>query len=70
MFLQASVLSQLCNDVLDIGSVRGEFGEIDRREAEGHWVAGRGGEGGAFAMRSLESRARRAEAGSDAEVYA
>ena len=55
----------LANDLLDIYSVRDE---IQKREAAGQWVAGKGGAGGSFPMRSEEERARRANAGSDAEV--
>ena len=57
----------LVNDLLDISSVRHE---IDKREAAGQWVAGKGGAGGSFPMRSEEERARRADAVSDAEVCA
>lgn len=57
----------LVNDLLDISSVRHE---IDKREQAGQWVAGKGGAGGSFPMRSEEERARRADAGSDAEVHA
>ena len=42
--------------------------EIDKREAAGQWVAGKGGAGGSFPMRSEEERARRADADSGAEV--
>lgn len=63
--LQAAILVSLVNDLLDISSVRHE---IDKREAAGQWVAGKGGAGGSFPMRSEEERAKRAEAGSDAEV--
>ena len=55
----------MVNDLLDISSVRHE---IDKREAAGQWVAGRGGAGGSFPMRSEEERVRRANADSDAEV--
>lgn len=65
--LQAAILVSLVNDLLDISSVRHE---IDKREAAGQWVAGKGGSGGSFPMRSEEERAKRAEAGSDAEVSA
>ena len=51
--------------LLDVRSVRRE---IDRREACGQWVSGSSGEGGAFAMRTPEEKARRAAAGSDNEV--
>ena len=51
--------------LLDVRSVRRE---VDRREACGQWVAGSSGEGGAFAMRTPEEKARRAAAGSDDEV--
>jgi hypothetical protein len=57
--LQASILSTLTGYLLDVRSVRQE---IDRREMCGQFVAGRKGEGGAFAMRSLEERAKRAAA--------
>ena len=53
------------NDLLDISSVRHE---IDKREAAGQWVAGKGGVGGSFPMRSADERARRADADSDPEV--
>lgn len=55
----------LLNDLLDISSVRHE---IDKRESAGQWVAGKGGAGGSFPMRSEEERARRTDADSDAEV--
>lgn len=42
--------------------VRSVRGEIDRREAAGQFVAGRGGGGGAHAMRTPEERARRQKA--------
>ena len=64
--MQAAILVSLVNDLLDISSVRHE---IDKREAAGQWVAGKGGAGGSFPMRSDEERAMRAEAGSDAEVH-
>ena len=51
--------------LLDVRSVRRE---VDRREACGQWVSGSSGEGGAFAMRTPEEKARRAAAGSDNEV--
>lgn len=51
--------------LLDVRSVRRE---VDRREACGQWVAGSSGEGGAFAMRTPEEKARRVAAGSDNEV--
>ena len=65
MYVQAAILLSLVNDLLDISSVRHE---IDKREAAGQWVAGRGGAGGSFPMRSEEERVRRANADSDAEV--
>lgn len=64
--MQAAILLSLVNDLLDISSVRHE---IDKREAAGQWVAGRGGAGGSFPMRSEEERVRRANADSDAEVH-
>lgn len=63
--VQAAILLSLVNDLLDISSVRHE---IDKREAAGQWVAGRGGAGGSFSMRSEEELARRAGVDSDAEV--
>ena len=63
--MQAAILVSLVNDLLDISSVRHE---IDKREAAGQWVAGKGGAGGSFPMRSEEERARRADADSGAEV--
>lgn len=39
--------------------VRSVRAEIDRREAAGQFVAGRGGAGGANPMRTLEERAKR-----------
>ena len=51
--------------LLEVRSVRRE---VDRREACGQWVSGSSGEGGAFAMRTPEEKARRAAAGSDDEV--
>ena len=58
--VQAAILAQLCDNILDLRTIRNE---IDRREAEGHWVAGHGGEGGIFPMRSPEERARRNDPG-------
>ncbi|KAL3131285.1 hypothetical protein ABBQ38_000578 [Trebouxia sp. C0009 RCD-2024] len=63
--VKAAILLSLVNDLLDISSVRHE---VDKREAAGQWVAGRGGAGGSFPMRSEEERARRAGADSDAEA--
>ena len=63
--MQAAILVSLVNDLLDISSMRHE---IDKREAAGQWVAGKGGAGGSFPMRSEEERARRADADSGAEV--
>ena len=54
--MQAAILAQLCDNLLDLRTIRNE---IERRETEGHWVAGYGGEGGIFPMRSPEERARR-----------
>lgn len=54
--MQAAILAQLCDNLLDLRTIRNE---IERRETEGHWVAGHGGEGGICPMRSLEERARR-----------
>lgn len=50
----------VCNDLLDTRPVRAE---IDRREAAGQVIAGRGGEGGAFPMRSVEERRKRSAPG-------
>ncbi|KAL0019631.1 hypothetical protein WJX77_005620 [Trebouxia sp. C0004] len=62
--IKAAILVSLVNDLLDISSVRHE---IDKREAAGQWVAGKGGAGGSFPMRSEEERARRADVDSAAE---
>ena len=59
-------MAALCNDLLDVGAVRAE---VDKREAEGHFIAGRGGEGGAFAMRSAEERAKRQAVGDQACIH-
>ncbi|KAK9838020.1 hypothetical protein WJX74_009849 [Apatococcus lobatus] len=53
---KAAILAQLCDNLLDLRTIRNE---IERRETEGHWVAGHGGEGGICPMRTLEERARR-----------
>jgi len=58
-------MASMAGYLLDVRSVRRE---IDRREACGQWVSGKMGEGGAFAMRTPEEKARRAAAGSDDEV--
>ena len=63
--MQAAIIAAMAGYLLDVRSVRRE---VDRREACGQWVAGSRGEGGAFAMRSPEEAARRADAGSDDEV--
>ena len=55
--MQAEILAALCNYLLDTHPIRRE---IDRREGEGQWVAGKGGEGGAFAMRTDEERTKSA----------
>lgn len=57
--VQAAILAALCNGLLDTRAVREE---IDRREAQGLWVAGAGGVNGAFPMRSRQTHARRAKA--------
>lgn len=54
--MQAAILAQLCDNLLDLRTIRNE---IERRETEGHWVAGRSGEGGICPMRTPEERARR-----------
>lgn len=59
-------MAALAGYLLDVRSIRRE---IDRREACRQWVAGSRGEGGAFAMRTPEETARRADAGSDDEVW-
>lgn len=64
-FVQAAIMASMAGYLLDVRSVRRE---IDRREACGQWVAGKMGEGGAFAMRTPEEKARIAAAGSDDEV--
>ena len=63
--MEAAIIAAMAGYLLDVRSVRRE---VDRREACGQWVAGNRGEGGAFAMRSAEEAARRADAGSDDEV--
>ena len=63
--VQAAIMASMAGYLLDVRSVRRE---IDRREACGQWVAGKMGEGGAFAMRTPEEKARIAAAGSDDEV--
>jgi hypothetical protein len=63
--VQAAVVASMAGYLLDVRSVRRE---IDRREACGQWVAGKLGEGGAFAMRTPEEKARIAAAGSNNEV--
>ena len=63
--LQGAIMDAMAGYLLDVRSVRRE---VDRREACGQWVAGSSGEGGAFAMRTPEEKARRAAAGSDDEV--
>jgi hypothetical protein len=55
--VQAQVLLSLANSMLEVKKVRKE---IDRREMHGQFVAGYRGEGGAYAMRTEEERARRA----------
>lgn len=57
--LQASIIESLCNDLLATNPVRQE---IVRREESGQLISGKGGEGGAYPMRTLEERKRRAEA--------
>lgn len=56
MLMQAAILAQLCDNLLDLRTIRNE---IERRETEGHWVAGHSGEGGICPMRTPEERARR-----------
>lgn len=57
--MQAAVLAALCDGLLGTHMVRGE---INAREERGMWAAGPGGVGGAFPMRSRESREKRAAA--------
>ena len=54
--MQAEILAVLCNDLLSTAPIRTE---IDKREADGHLISGRGGEGGAMPMRSREEREQR-----------
>ena len=56
----------LCNDLLDTRPVRAE---IDRRELAGQVISGRGGEGGAFAMRTAEERKKRISAEHQASLF-
>ncbi|GAB4819339.1 hypothetical protein N2152v2_006385 [Parachlorella kessleri] len=50
---KAAILSRLCDHLLDCPTIRAE---IDRREREGQWVAGQGGQGGAFPILTPEQR--------------
>ena len=54
--VKASILATLCDDLLDTGTIRNE---VARREGEGEWHTGRGGEGGAYAMFLAEEKAVR-----------
>jgi hypothetical protein len=63
--VKARILLQLCNDLLDVRSVRAE---VDRREAGGQWTAGAFGEGGAFEMRPAEERAKGRAAAADRQT--
>ena len=49
----------ICDDLLSTAPIRSE---IDRREAAGQLVAGKGGEGGAMPMRTTEERSQRQSA--------
>lgn len=51
--LKASILAKLCDHLLDCRTIRAE---VDRREASGQLVAGRGGAGGAFPIMTEEER--------------
>lgn len=51
--LKATILSRLCDHLLDCLTIRAE---VDRREAAGEWVAGKGGAGGAFPIMTEEER--------------
>ena len=53
--VKASILSRLCDHLLDCVTVRAE---VDRRENEGMFVAGKGGAGGAFPVLTPEERAK------------
>lgn len=53
--LKAAILSRLCDHLMDSTTIRAE---IDRREAGGEFVSGKGGEGGAFAIMTPEEKAR------------
>lgn len=52
-------MAALCDGLLDTVGIRGE---IDRREAQGFWVAGAGGIGGAFPMHVRKAKSGRAAA--------
>lgn len=51
--LKATILSRLCDHLLDCLTIRAE---VDRREAAGELVAGKGGAGGAFPIMTEEER--------------
>ena len=51
--LKATILTRLCDHLLDCLTIRAE---IDRREASGQLVAGKGGMGGAFPLQTAEER--------------
>lgn len=51
--LKAAILSRLCDHLLDCLTIRAE---VDRREAAGEMVAGKGGAGGAFPIMTEEER--------------
>ena len=53
--VKATILSRLCDNLLDMPTIRAE---VDRREAQGEFITGKGGCGGAFAIMTKEERAR------------
>jgi len=53
--LKAIILARLCENLVDCTTIRAE---IDRREANGEFIAGKGGEGGAFPMMTPVQKAR------------
>lgn len=58
--VQAEILETLANDLLGTQWVRAD---LDQREADGQLVSGRGGEGGAFAMRPRSAEERQDSGG-------
>ena len=55
--IKAIILSRLCDHLLDCTTIRAE---IDRREEDGEFVTGKGGEGSAFAIMTAEDKRKAA----------